>query len=153
MPAISPGLLGTAAVLATVALIVALAIREARVLGVRRDTLHIPELPSALDGVTLAFLADIHAGPWFGPARVAALVERVNELEADVVLLGGDYVGGRHGGAAAFYPEAANLSAKRGVYAVLGNHDEWEGIDVARNGMAVGGDHPAGERLGAHPLR
>jgi predicted MPP superfamily phosphohydrolase len=132
-------LLGVTAVLTTIILIVVLALREAHALQVQHETLHIANLPGDLDGITLAFFADIHAGPLFGPARMAHLVERVNELEADVVLLGGDYVGGRHGGAAVFYPEAAKFSARYGVYAVLGNHDEWEGLDVARKGMASAG--------------
>jgi uncharacterized protein len=131
--------LGAAAVLAAIALVVTLAIREARALQVQLETVRIADLPGDLDGITLAFLADIHAGPIFGAARVADLVERVNELGADFVVLGGDYVGGRGGGASVFYPEVARLSARHGVYAVLGNHDEWEGIDVARNGMASAG--------------
>jgi predicted MPP superfamily phosphohydrolase len=130
---------GAAAVLAAVALVVVLAIREARALQVHHETLNIPDLPGDLDGITLAFLADIHAGPIFGAARMAYLVDVVNRLGADVVVLGGDYVGGRGGGASVFYPEAARLSARYGVYAVLGNHDEWEGIDVAREGMASTG--------------
>jgi predicted MPP superfamily phosphohydrolase len=127
------------AVVMTVALIALFAFREARNLGVERDTLHVPDLPASLDGTTLAFLADIHAGPIYGTRRMAHLVELVNGLRADVIVLGGDYVGGRNGGAAIFYPAASCLHAKRGVFAVLGNHDEWEGIDRARAGMAEAG--------------
>lgn len=128
-----------AAALAAITTVLILAVREARGLGVERERLAVPELPASLDGLTVAFLADIHAGPLFGPSRMARLVRHVNELDADVVLLGGDYVGGRRGGADVFYPAAAEFSARYGVYAVLGNHDEWEGIDVARAGMARAG--------------
>ncbi len=120
-------------------LFVVAAIREARGLGVSREALRVPDLPEDLDGTKIAFLADIHAGPLYGPARMEQLVERVNDLSADVVVLGGDYVGGRHGGADVFYPAAARFSAKYGVFAVLGNHDDWEGGDIARSRLRDSG--------------
>jgi predicted MPP superfamily phosphohydrolase len=122
-----------------IVLFVALAFREARGLTVERETLHVANLPPALDGTTLVFLADIHAGPLLGAARMTRLVERVNELHADLVLLGGDYVGGKRRGADVFYPAAAGFSAKYGAYAVLGNHDWWEGVEEARRRMAEAG--------------
>ena len=133
-------LAGLAAVAASAALaVVVLALREARALTVEREMLVVPDLPADLDGVTLVFLADIHAGPIFGAKRMARLVDRVNRLGADVVVLGGDYVGGRNGGVDVFYPAAAHLSAKYGVYAVIGNHDEWEGLDEASRRMDEAG--------------
>lgn len=130
---------GLAGAVGLLALVVILAFREARALEVVRESLHVPNLPAGLEGATLVFLADIHAGPLFGAARMAHLVERVNELRADVIVLGGDYVGGKRGGADVFYPAAAGLVANRGVFAVLGNHDWWEGADDARRRMAESG--------------
>ena len=146
--------LAAVAIAAVASSCVVLGLREARALGVRaRVRCTSRDLPGDLDGITIAFLADIHAGPLFGAARMADLVERVNGLDADVIVLGGDYVGGEAAGRGVFYPAAARLSAKYGVYAVLGNHDEWEGIDEARRGMASAGITSAGERVGADSHR
>jgi len=112
---------------------------EARTLQVRRAVLSSPNLPASFDGATVVFAADIHAGPFLGRARVRSLVDRINALEPDVVILGGDYVGGRAGGKKAFYSEIGRLEAPLGVYAVLGNHDYWEGVTQARAGMANAG--------------
>ncbi len=112
---------------------------EARMVHVSRSVLTSPNLPASFDGATVVFAADIHAGPFLGRAGVRSLVDRINALEPDVVILGGDYVGGRAGGKQAFYSEIGRLDAPLGVYAVLGNHDYWEGVTQARTGMADAG--------------
>jgi len=112
---------------------------QARMTQLDRRDLPVAGLPSDLDGLRIVFVADVHAGPYFSRARVARLVEVVNEQQPDVVLLGGDYVGGRMNGARSFYPEIAGLSPRCGTFAVLGNHDVWEGADEAREGMRAAG--------------
>lgn len=112
---------------------------EARHLHVVSDTLSSPSLPEQFDGTRVVFIADIHAGRLFGPDRMRDLVETVDSLEPDVLVLGGDYVGGRSHGAEVFYPAATGFSAKLGKVAVLGNHDSWEGESAARAGLAKAG--------------
>jgi len=118
------------------ALFVCWTLIEARTIKVSRSVLTSPNVPEAFDGSTLVFAADIHAGPYLGRARMRALVDRINALEPDAVILGGDYVGGRAGGVKAFYSEVGELRAPLGVFAVLGNHDYWEGVSNAYQGMA-----------------
>ena len=55
-----------------------------------------PDLPAAFDGTRIVLVTDIHRGPFFSEERVGRLVDRVNALEPDLVLLGGDYVYARH---------------------------------------------------------
>lgn len=130
------GMLGLALVVPSVAIY---GVAEARALRVTEDTLTSSELPPELDGTRVVFLADVHAGPFFGRGRMSDLVDRVNDLEPDVLILGGDYVGGRFGGAGTFYPAAADFEARLGKFAVLGNHDIWEGAEEARQGLAEAG--------------
>ncbi len=108
-------------------------------LDVTTDELASPDVPEEFDGARVVFLADVHTGPFFSRERTAELVDAVNALEPDVILLGGDYVGGRVGAAPDFYAEAARFEAPLGVYAVLGNHDVWEGADEARAGLDEAG--------------
>lgn len=97
------------------------------------------DLPAAFDGLRVAFLTDIHHGPYFSIDRVAHAVNRTNQLQPDVILLGGDYV---HRDAAYIEPcfgELARLKAPLGVYGVLGNHDHWEGAVETSESMVRAG--------------
>ena len=55
------------------------------------DTRFFAQLPAAFDGLRIAYLSDIHFGAFFKESRVRALAERVSAMDADLVLLGGDY--------------------------------------------------------------
>lgn len=85
-------------------------------------------------------LADIHAcDPFMSLDRMRRLVRATKELEPDVVVLLGDYLPSRSlvryadRIAEPLIAEAlAHLSAPRGVYAILGNHDWWEDAEAMR---------------------
>lgn len=119
--------------------LVAWALIEPHTLAVTRATITDHEVPAGFDGARIVFVSDVHAGRYFGRSRVARLVDRVNALEPDLVILGGDYVEGHSGGADAFYPEVARLIAPSGVFAVMGNHEAWEGADEARSRILEAG--------------
>jgi len=119
--------------------ITAYGLAEARSLSVTSDVVTVSSAAPALDGIRIVFVSDVHAGPFFGPGRMDALVEQVNGLEPDVLILGGDYVGGRANGAEVFYPRATAFRARLAKIAVLGNHDVWEGAEIARAGLAGAG--------------
>ena len=91
-------------------------------LDTAEETYASPRWPRALDGLRLAYLSDIHYGSLLGEARVRSLAERVNALEADVILLGGDY-GEDTDGAARFFALKPGFRARYFVAAALGNHD------------------------------
>lgn len=95
---------------------------EPYLLRVEQKTLAFPELPQGFDGLRVAFLSDIHYGPFFSADRLDALVSRVNALRPDLVLLGGDYANDSDG-AVVFFQMRPAFSARLGVYAVPGNHD------------------------------
>ncbi len=85
-------------------------------------TIQTSALPKAFDGITIAYISDIHYGPYFSKDRVQNLVERVNALHADFVVLGGDY-GRDSQGALDFFNLLPHFIAKQKVYAIMGNHD------------------------------
>jgi hypothetical protein len=82
-----------------------------------------PEVPTAFDGLRIALVTDIHCGPYYSEERVGRLVDRVNRLEPDLILLGGDYVYGGTQYEAPCFARLARLKAPLGCFAVLGNHD------------------------------
>jgi len=90
------------------------------------------------DGLNLsiAVISDLHAcDPWMSLQRIETIVATTNALNADLVVLLGDYVAG-HNKITGIVPDKAwakvlsGLRAPLGVYAVLGNHDWWADHDV-----------------------
>lgn len=94
-------------------------------LTIEEHTVYVPNLPSNLKNLRIAYATDIHQGRWFSQKRVNELFNTLNGLSADLVLLGGDYANDSDG-AIAFFRSCPNLHARLGVYAVLGNHDRTE---------------------------
>ena len=83
------------------------------------------KLPRALHGLKIAYASDIHFGALLNEARVMDLAERLNALEADIILLGGDY-GEDAAHTLEFFRLLPPLKAKLAVCGVIGNHDRAE---------------------------
>lgn len=115
------------------------ALREGRRLSVTELRLTDPALPAGLCGLSIAFVSDIHHGPFHSRRRLAEVVDRANGLGAELVLLGGDYVQHHPRYIEPCFAELARLSAPLGVYGVLGNHDHWEDAAATRSHMAAAG--------------
>lgn len=81
-----------------------------------------PVLPAAFSGMRIAYISDIHSGTFLKEERLSALISRVNALEADVILLGGDYAEDA-AGALDFWQKKPAFQAKIATLAVFGNHD------------------------------
>jgi uncharacterized protein len=100
---------------------------EPRRLVTTRVALDLPSWPRTRNGYRVGFLSDFHAGaPFAGRKEIARAVERLNEQQPDVALLGGDYIDAHPiwGGRLApelIARELAQLTAP--TFAVLGNHD------------------------------
>jgi predicted MPP superfamily phosphohydrolase len=89
----------------------------------RRNTVSLPNLPTAFSGFTILHLSDLHAD-LSGPAMQRA-AELACDLDYDLCVLTGDYRGRTHGDCEPCLEIVAHLrKALRGdVYGVLGNHD------------------------------
>jgi len=114
---------------------------SAPVLRLRVARYHIspPQWPAGLK-LRIAAIADLHAcDPWMSLDRIQRIVERTNALNADIIVMLGDYVAG-HRKVTRIIPAGewagvlAGLKAPLGVHAILGNHDWWEDKDVQRAG-------------------
>lgn len=109
---------------------------EPQKIRVTRRKVIIPSLPTALEGLTLAQLTDLHHGPWLSIGYVRRAINIVNGLHPDLVVLTGDYVLHSPLYASAAISEFASLRPTIGSVAILGNHDWWEGAGVAREAFA-----------------
>ena len=104
-------------------------------LKVDRVQLTLPNLPSRFQGLTIAFLSDIHHGPYCSLDYVAGVVRTVASLDADLIILGGDYSLRETRFIAPCLELLGALSAPFGVYAVLGNHDYAHGLRQTHEGL------------------
>ena len=108
-------------------------------LRVARYNISPPQWPADFQ-LKIAVVADVHAcDPWMSLRHIEAIVERTNALEADIIVMLGDYVAGhrqvtRRIPAGEWAPVLAGLKAPLGVHAILGNHDWWDDKTVQRDG-------------------
>ena len=111
-------------------------------LGVTRYRLSPSQWPADFR-LNIAVIADLHAcDPWMSLERIHNIVERTNSLNADIIVMLGDYVAGhrrvtRFIPAGEWAPVLAGLKAPLGVHAILGNHDWWEDKTVQREGKGL----------------
>ena len=89
--------------------------------------LELPGLPAAADGLVIAQLTDLHLGSLIGRGTLNRVIDQIEGLAPDLVVITGDLVDGDAGAVEEMLPELARLSAPRGVYAVLGNHEYYAG--------------------------
>ncbi|HEV2602094.1 MAG TPA: metallophosphoesterase [Microvirga sp.] len=100
-------------------------------LAVTRYAPDSPQWPSDLH-LTIAVVADVHGGePHMSLDRMAGIVDATNALQADLILLLGDYAAGhrfvtRPVAMRDFAGVMRGLSAPLGTFAILGNHDWWD---------------------------
>ncbi len=97
------------------------------------------DVPQNFVGKKIIFVSDIHNGQYFKRERVADVVRKVNDLNPDIVVLGGDYVYGDRKYIEPCFEELAKLKAKMGIFGVTGNHDEWEDHDLTVKSMKKAG--------------
>lgn len=107
-----------------------IAIEEANSLSLERVEIRIKRLPKKLDGFKIIHLSDTHHSPFTGLEHIKRAVKVANRLKPDMFVLTGDYVSHERKYIAPVAAELANLSAKYGVHACLGNHDHWTDADL-----------------------
>lgn len=122
------GCLTALIILALIAAAVAFLIKDSRDdLEISRYEVKSQKLPESFDGFKIVQLSDLH-GAEFGEDGME-LVEKVKELEPDIIALTGDFVTDE-GDLAAVEKLAARLTELCPVYFVSGNHEFGSGLAV-----------------------
>lgn len=111
----------------------------------------------AFKGYKIVLISDIHCGVYLSETMLEHTISEIIKLAPDLVVLGGDYVGipdappsrlaagiyrnvreirGNHREVSEIFERLgaslARLSPPDGVYAVLGNHDNWHNSEICR---------------------
>lgn len=105
-------------------------------LRLRRYEVLVHELPARFDGLTLAHLSDTHFGPWVSRGHIRRAIELANAQEPDLAVLTGDYVHRTPRSVETGIGLFAELRARFGSVAVMGNHDHFMGADACRRRFA-----------------
>ena len=113
-----------------------------RVARVVRVDVPIRGLPLALHGFSIAQISDIHVGPTIKRGYLAAIVDRVNALQPDLIAVTGDLVDGSVAQLRPHTAPLADLSSRHGTYFVTGNHEYYSNApawiaELRRLGLTV----------------
>lgn len=90
---------------------------------VRYQTLYLPNLPKAFDGIKLGQISDIHSGSFYNKKAVLGGVEMLLKEKPDLIFFTGDLVNGQASEMIDYQDIFTKVKAPLGVYSSLGNHD------------------------------
>lgn len=102
--------------------------------------IHIPNLPSDLDGLRIVQVTDIHLSPFLSESEFARAVDLANETRAHIGLVTGDLISRRGDPLDACLRQLSRLRAEAGVLGCLGNHEVYTGTEdyVTAQGRRIG---------------
>lgn len=89
----------------------------------RRQTLYLPNLPKAFDGITFAQISDVHSGSFYNQRAVLGGVEMLMAERPDFAFFTGDLVNNVASEMKDYQDIFSKIKAPLGVFSVLGNHD------------------------------
>lgn len=112
---------------------------EPRWIEVTRHFVPLANWPRGREPLTVVQISDIHSGPYMGRKGVAAAVDLCNGLKPDLVALTGDFAHRGLSGLDACAGELSRLNAPLGAFAVLGNHDYWDGAHAVAEALQSAG--------------
>jgi predicted MPP superfamily phosphohydrolase len=112
---------------------------EAGQVEVTRIEVPLRHLRPELDGFSVVHLSDVHYGMMHENGRLSDLVRRVNELQPDLVVFTGDLVDGAVSHMEEMAGPLSGLTARQGLFAVMGNHEFFAGASRAEAIMRQAG--------------
>ena len=113
---------------------------ERHELELTRANVPVVGLPSALEGLRIGLITDVHRSRWVSADDVGHAVSTLMREQPDVIILGGDYVTwGNRRYVAPSADALRPLAAPHGVFGVLGNHDDDHDMPaaLAKNGVQI----------------
>ncbi|HEX3386352.1 MAG TPA: metallophosphoesterase, partial [Mucilaginibacter sp.] len=96
---------------------------------VHRQTLYLPNLPKAFDGLKLGQISDIHSGSFYNKKAVTGGVDMLLREKPDLIFFTGDLVNVYSHEMRDYQDIFARVKAPLGVFSSLGNHDYGDYLD------------------------
>jgi predicted MPP superfamily phosphohydrolase len=107
------------------------ALHEARSLRVTRLEIPLRGLPPELDGFSIVQVSDVHYGMMTRNRELLRIVNRVNDLQPDMVVITGDLVDESVSHMEEMKIPLSRLKSRYGIFAISGNHEFYAGVDRA----------------------
>jgi hypothetical protein len=102
---------------------------------VEQVRLPVENLKPDLEGFKIVQLSDIHIDGYTQIDVIERAIAIVNDLEADLIVLTGDYVQHRAEPIRELAPILNQLKATYGLFAILGNHELWTDAPLIRDNL------------------
>lgn len=104
---------------------------------VRETELRVKGLSADLDGLRIVQISDIHYGPYLDRKDLRRVVGMANELRPQLAFLTGDFITRQGDPLKECLDEVAKLRADSGLWACLGNHEEFAQCSDLTEGYAA----------------
>ncbi len=91
--------------------------------------LSVDELPDAFENLRIVHISDIQGDQYTGREQIARYIEQVNAQQPDVVIFTGDLISYGTDFIEMSAEEFAHVEAAYGIFAVVGDHDYWAGLE------------------------
>ncbi|HEX8019495.1 metallophosphoesterase [Mucilaginibacter sp.] len=97
------------------------------------QTMYLPNLPKAFDGLRIGQISDIHSGSFYNKKAVLGGVEMLLKEKTDLIFFTGDLVNGEASEMTDYQDIFSKVKAPLGVFSTLGNHDygdygDWDSL-------------------------
>lgn len=92
---------------------------------VKQVTIQSPKIKEAL---TIVFLSDLHLHRTLNPQKLSGIIRKVNALQADIVILGGDTIDDSSHLIQPLVHLLQKIKARQGRFFVAGNHEYYNGF-------------------------
>lgn len=85
----------------------------------------LPNLPAEWKGKKLVWVSDIHLGPVYSTVFLNRIVEKIEDLQPDMIFVGGDVYDGTEFPVEESVASLSKLRAPQGTFFITGNHEEF----------------------------
>jgi hypothetical protein len=98
---------------------------HARTILVKKVEVSLPNLPIAWQGKKTVWISDLHLGEIYGRDFSENVVNKINEINPDIIFIGGDLYDGVKVDESDVIKPFADLHPALGIYFITGNHEEF----------------------------
>jgi hypothetical protein len=132
----------------TLAIIVGIyGVVHARIILVKNVNVTLPNLPVEWRDRKAVYISDIHLGAVLGQDFAQKIVNKINEINPDIVFIGGDLYDGVKVNETEVIKPFAGLHPALGVYFVTGNHEEFRDSQPYLEAIKKAGIHVLNNEL------
>jgi len=129
------GRIAAAAVVASLTITFVWGYFNAKNVRMRAVPVVIESLSKMKNPLTVAYVSDVHIGYEVGERHLADIVEKLNEADPDLILIGGDLLEEPPVLIEDMLDTLSRLDATYGVYATVGNHEFYTGLTAGKDFM------------------